>query len=229
MQSLRAGMATQERSLVAAQFNDPEYSMDALVVTYAMCSLGLNLHHTCNHVALMEPAVNANTVLQAIGRVHRLGQQRRQQVWILSSPHTFDHFVEGNQCRKMVAQIIGVGYEYFSQFDHGRTGGSADNEDEDEDGSEPQQNSELVKRACQLFNEMFGLGYSRYEYDDATEMGLSDAQKKRVERLAKQIPLQFASSRQIFPWPPIRRSVPPRMRQKARAATRFCLSVTSGE
>ncbi len=57
---------------------------------------------------LLEPAINANTILQAIGRVHRLGQKQRQEIDILFVDHTFNRHVEHNQASHKLAITIPV-------------------------------------------------------------------------------------------------------------------------
>jgi SNF2 family DNA or RNA helicase len=37
----------------------------------------------CSRVILCEPPLNLNTLYQAVGRVHRLGQRKPQNVWSL--------------------------------------------------------------------------------------------------------------------------------------------------
>lgn len=38
------------------------------------CTVGVNLHKACPNCIMVEPAINVNTALQAIGRVYRLLQ-----------------------------------------------------------------------------------------------------------------------------------------------------------
>lgn len=55
---------------MANQFNDTTRE----VVTYHTCPMGLSLHYNCSDIVMLEPVIKANRTLQAIGRVHRLGQ-----------------------------------------------------------------------------------------------------------------------------------------------------------
>lgn len=64
-------------------------SSQALVTTFNCGSIGLNLHDHCSRVVIMEPALNLNTLFQAIGRIHRLGQMEPQWVWIFRSHQFF--------------------------------------------------------------------------------------------------------------------------------------------
>ena len=65
--TLRAGMLAEERTAVAADFSDPKSTTKILVSTYATCSVGLNLHHCCAKIVMLEPATNVNTIMQVVG------------------------------------------------------------------------------------------------------------------------------------------------------------------
>lgn len=46
---------------------------------------------------------------------HRQSQQApHPMTWLLSGCYTFDKFVDGNQARKMTAQIIGMGSSWLA-------------------------------------------------------------------------------------------------------------------
>jgi len=92
--------------LRANQFNDPKTDIQILVTTYRTCAVGVNLHRACSDIVMVEPAINANTVLQAIGRVHRLGQTKEQTIRILFVDQSFNRRVEYNQAKKMIGQRV---------------------------------------------------------------------------------------------------------------------------
>jgi SNF2 family DNA or RNA helicase len=77
-----------------AKFNDPSADVEILVRTYNTCSLGVNLHRACHDLVLLEPAANANMLLQAIGRVHRISEEKVQNVTVLFQDHTFNRYLE---------------------------------------------------------------------------------------------------------------------------------------
>lgn len=75
---------------------------DQWELSYACGGVGLNLHRDCTTLILVEPAINVNTTVQAIGRLHRLGQKSKQQIFILSFKHSWDRYIEHNAAKKMV-------------------------------------------------------------------------------------------------------------------------------
>ena len=203
---LRASMSTQERSLVASQFNDPTADVDVLVVTYPTCSLGLNLHHACADMVSMEPAINGPTQCQANGRVSRMGQEHPQQIWLLSGRYTFDKFVEGNQSRKMIPQIIAMARESLLQgapLDPGRGKPARDHDDEayekDADGLPDGVADDVAEHAIQMFCSLFGQESSRHDHKDATKLDLPDKLKKKLQRRQKYMALASqGSSRKVM-------------------------------
>ena len=53
---------------------------------------------------------NVNTLLQIIGRVHRLGQKEEQQVLVVTIDHTYDQIIQAKSTKKMMAQVAGEGH-----------------------------------------------------------------------------------------------------------------------
>lgn len=186
---LRAGMTADRISSVAAEFNDKNASVDVLVITYATCSFGLNLHRICHDLVMAEPALNANTALQTIGQVHRLGQTTPQRVWILSSPHTFDAFVEANQARKMVIQIA-AGDEPHEEIGNGTNTGR---------GSGEEVPTELGRRCEDLFCQLFGVQKSRLSHRDPADLDLGRDQLKSIHATIPFILIQSANTPRTQP------------------------------
>ena len=50
---------------------------------------------------------NINTLLQTIGRIHRLEQQKVQEIWVLGTDHTYDQMLQAKAVKKIVIQILG--------------------------------------------------------------------------------------------------------------------------
>ncbi|KAK2759393.1 hypothetical protein FQN54_002871 [Arachnomyces sp. PD_36] len=99
---IHAGLKPEERADVARSFNDPDSKDQILVTSFACAVTGLNLHGACSDVVLLEPSKNYNTDLQAIMRVHRVGQKKEQKVWILFQDHTYDRIRHSRNTRKMI-------------------------------------------------------------------------------------------------------------------------------
>jgi superfamily II DNA/RNA helicase len=175
---VRAGMSAQERAGIEREFNDPKSDVEILVVTYSTCSFGLNLHHMCAAIVMLEPAINSNTTLQVVGRGHRLGQKYPQRIWILSGENTFDRFVEWNQARKMLGQIVGMGNRTFENLDPGLE----NNGEGDMDFNET-----LGAEADILYQQLLGQKSSRLAFDDMKDLGLSESQKGHIKNLSKRL------------------------------------------
>jgi superfamily II DNA/RNA helicase len=181
--TLRAGMTNQERTAVAAKFNNRDEKVDALVVTYATCSQGLNLHLACCDVIMLEPALGANTTLQVVGRVHRLGQDEPQNIWIISGDNTFDRFVEYNQAVKMLGQVIGMGHELFEHLNLGREGLSSEDI-----------NEALKSQADVFYMQMMGQKISRLSWDNIHDLGLTKTEMQRIRRFNKYLEIPHVTS-----------------------------------
>lgn len=65
------------------------------ITSYLCGGTGLIVPECCNVVILMEPAPNFNLEMQAIGRAHRLGQMKPQQVYRLFQEHTINRCTFG--------------------------------------------------------------------------------------------------------------------------------------
>ncbi|KAH3002676.1 hypothetical protein KXV52_000701, partial [Aspergillus fumigatus] len=81
--TIRATMTDSARREAAEQFISVDSKCDVLLTSYQCGAHGLNLHGQCSRVVLLEPPLNMNTLFQAVGRVHRLGQGVEQKAWIL--------------------------------------------------------------------------------------------------------------------------------------------------
>ncbi|RDW89931.1 uncharacterized protein DSM5745_01706 [Aspergillus mulundensis] len=81
-------------SVAAANFNNPSFDCQVLLTTFSCEWANLNLHSACSRAIIFEPAANYNSLIHAIGRIHRLGQTEKQKVWILFMNHTSDRWNE---------------------------------------------------------------------------------------------------------------------------------------
>jgi SNF2 family DNA or RNA helicase len=85
--SLRAAMTSSERTTVINRFNDPNDTCDLLVVSARSFGQGVNLQRCCAKLVIIDLAENINSILQMIGRLHRLGQSKIQEIFILTLDH----------------------------------------------------------------------------------------------------------------------------------------------
>jgi hypothetical protein len=60
-----------------------------------------------DHILIIDMADNINILIQAIGRVRRLGQLLQQCIWILCLNYTYDQWLWANAITKMMSQIVG--------------------------------------------------------------------------------------------------------------------------
>jgi SNF2 family DNA or RNA helicase len=81
--AIRASTRPDDRCKIAWRFNDENDSNLVLLTTLRTFSLGFNLQGTLLGIVILEPARNINTLLQAIGRIRRVGQTRQQPITIL--------------------------------------------------------------------------------------------------------------------------------------------------
>ncbi|KAI9769012.1 MAG: hypothetical protein M1839_003842 [Geoglossum umbratile] len=108
VETILSQMTLDERMAVSDSFNDPDdKSIEILLCSYRVSSLGINLHLDCSDCVLFEPAMNTNTEIQAYGRLHRLGQQNEQRVYRLSMANSFNEYQDYRMLCKMRAEIAG--------------------------------------------------------------------------------------------------------------------------
>ena len=83
---LRSVISAEQENRVIKEFNEFATDIGVLVSTYQTCSIGVNLHKACSDMVMIRVQEDADMVLQAIGRIHRLGQTP-PQCSILDSIH----------------------------------------------------------------------------------------------------------------------------------------------
>jgi hypothetical protein len=55
----------------------------------------------------MDTPANINTIIQTIGRIHRLGQKEVQDIYIITVDRTYDQILQAKATVKMIAQLAG--------------------------------------------------------------------------------------------------------------------------
>jgi hypothetical protein len=104
---IRSNMDNEEKAENAARFDNRHDETMVLVSSFKASGVGLNLQHACFQIVMMAFPENINSLLQAVGRAHRLGQEHEQYIWILCCDHTYDQILQAKIANKMLAQIIG--------------------------------------------------------------------------------------------------------------------------
>jgi superfamily II DNA/RNA helicase len=105
--AVTAGMSAAEKAKTTDRFDDIDDPCPILVCTFRSTAFGVNLQRGCSKLVMTGMPENINTLLQTIGRIHRLGQQRIQEVWILGTDHTYDQILQASAVKKMVIQMLG--------------------------------------------------------------------------------------------------------------------------
>ena len=105
--AVTAGMSASEKARTTDRFDDPGDSCPVLVCTFRSTAFGVNLQRGCHKLVLTGMPDNINTLLQTVGRIHRLGQAHVQEVWVLGTDHSYDQILQANAVKKMVVQMLG--------------------------------------------------------------------------------------------------------------------------
>lgn len=105
--SLRSAHSHADRRETIRLFNDPTSPVDVLVTNFRTSSLGVNLQGCCCNTIILDTAANVNTIIQTIGRIHRLGQKEVQDIYIITVDHTYDQVLQAKATNKMIAQLSG--------------------------------------------------------------------------------------------------------------------------
>jgi hypothetical protein len=107
--TIRAEHTHAERRKIVQNFNDAEYRCHALIIGFALGAYGLDFHLDCAKLIIIELPHNVNSLIQAFGRIHRVGQIREQQIRILTVEGTYDEYLEGFMAEKFIPQISAEG------------------------------------------------------------------------------------------------------------------------
>src|SRR5436853_5161062 len=100
-------MSAAEKTKTTDRFDDVNDPCPVLMCTFRSTAFGVKLQRGCAKLVMMGMPENINTLLQTIGRIHRLGQPRVQEVWVLDVDHTYDQILQASAVKKMVVQMLG--------------------------------------------------------------------------------------------------------------------------
>ncbi|KIX01027.1 uncharacterized protein Z518_10093 [Rhinocladiella mackenziei CBS 650.93] len=101
---------------ILKQFNDPTDPAMFLIANTRSSALGLNIQGACHKILILEMPDNINTVIQTIGRVHRIGQKEIQYIWLVCVQDTYDQWLFSNATVKMIAQVTGESHMESCHF-----------------------------------------------------------------------------------------------------------------
>jgi hypothetical protein len=167
--TIRAVMTDSARRAAAKQFTSVESNCDVLLTSYQCGAHGLNLHGQCSRVVLLEPLLNMNTLFQAVGRMHRLGQDVEQKAWILFQEHSISRWIECNNIIKALPQLAASLHDLLKPLVVAATGDTADSADEDAQAELIQTHAEACLR------QMLGQSSSRLEVQALDDLGPAPA------------------------------------------------------
>jgi hypothetical protein len=143
--SLCAYHTAAQRREIIRNFNDPNFDCDVLVVGMKLGSIGTNFHKACCKTLILELPHNISTLIQCIGRTHRIGQTKKQETLIITSDNTFDGYLQGYMTEKFIPQLI------------------AEMASDHEDGAATEE--AMRKEACELLRRMLGQRASRFAWN----------------------------------------------------------------
>ena len=83
-------------------FNDKACTVHILITSNRISSTAINLQKDCSTVIFVDVPSNAQSTLQAAGRVIRIGQKQRCTIYILTIDHTYDQVLQATAARKMI-------------------------------------------------------------------------------------------------------------------------------
>lgn len=130
-----------ERDEAQRRFNNPKEKVDCLIISMALGSLGMNLHHACRSGMIIEWPPNAPTVSQTIGRLWRLGAEQAGTInWdIVKTSDSLDSYQESRLMHKQAVVLAA-------------------------EGNIPDQITGQLRLICayELLREMFGQEFNRY-------------------------------------------------------------------
>ncbi len=104
--SLHANMTEQQRANTIDAFTDNPGGSQVLVCSYRVGSIGLNLQNLCHFAIVVEPATSSPIQDQAIFRIRRLNQHKKQTTILLHQRHTHNDWQYANQKRKVLPGLV---------------------------------------------------------------------------------------------------------------------------
>ncbi|KAH6610611.1 hypothetical protein Trco_000631 [Trichoderma cornu-damae] len=98
-----------ERDEAIDAFNNEASPYTCLVTSLQLSALGVNFHRACHRGLILEIPTNASTLLQATGRLWRIGQKKNVKWKILYARNSFDAAVEWRNLEKYATVLASEG------------------------------------------------------------------------------------------------------------------------
>jgi superfamily II DNA/RNA helicase len=168
--AVTAGMSAAEKAKTTDKFDDINDACPIMVCTFRSTAFGVNLQRGCSKLVMMGMPENINTLLQTIGRIHRLGQQRVQEVWILGTDHSYDQILQASAVKKMVIQMLGESEVTQLQTSQGyrnrlRTAHGLDDDEAVDEMLAEVKGSHLLEQVDRQLIRLLGMRCSRLGWD----------------------------------------------------------------
>lgn len=103
--TIRSTHTTREREDAQQEFTNPDSDMDIFVLNMAVNVAGLNLQHCCHKGYITQFTWNVATLLQAMGRITRVGQKQEVEWRILRVNSSYYDVQEDKMCQKF-AEVV---------------------------------------------------------------------------------------------------------------------------
>lgn len=98
-----------ERDHAIEDFNNPAKPYICLVTSLQLSAFGVNLHKACHRGLILEQPINQAILLQAQGRLWRIGQKHDVHWKILYSRDSFDGYIESHNLEKYATTLAAEG------------------------------------------------------------------------------------------------------------------------
>ena len=104
---LKAGQTLNEKEEIIGAFNDPDHPARVCIASFKTTAVGVNLHRACHKICMMGFPSSLAVFFQAVGRAHRLGQLKDQQIWVIGVDHSYDMYQQGTISQKFKGEVLG--------------------------------------------------------------------------------------------------------------------------
>ncbi|KAJ4397493.1 hypothetical protein N0V93_001723 [Gnomoniopsis smithogilvyi] len=103
--SVTSSLSATEREEVFSVFNNPAKHYNFLIVPMSIGGTSIELQNDCHKAVIFELPDSFPTILNAIGRIHRVRQRHQQEVIILSLAESYDDFTLSRAFRKFAKEL----------------------------------------------------------------------------------------------------------------------------